>query len=262
MIRIGEKLNSSIKSTAKIFNERDEGAVIALIRKQALAGAEFLDINTAACSWGELGCMNWVVGLAKEHSDCGIMLDSPDPDVILGALEGAGSDVIINSVTPTDRYGRLIPVIAKRGLGVVAMPIGAALTQSLSSRIETALNLVERLQKDGVASENIYLDIVVESLAVNSDSGMNCIETIAAVKKKFPDVRTTAGLSNISFGLPERPLINRTFAAAAVMAGLDSAIMDVNDIHLNDAIFAAKALGGRDEFCIDYIMRCREKAEQ
>ncbi len=261
MIRIGEKLNSSVKSTAKIFNEKDERAVVALIKRQALAGADYLDINTAACSWGELDCMKWAVGLAKAHSDCGIMLDSPNPKVILGALEFAGSNVIINSVTPADRYDELVPAIVQKGLAVVAMPIEVALTQSLSARIETAFKLIKRLQEDGVSDEKIYIDIVVESLAVNTDSGLNCLETITAVKKKFPGVMTIAGLSNISFGLPERPLINRTFAAAAVMAGLDSAIMDVNDDALTDAVFAANALGGKDEFCIEYIMRCREKMQ-
>ncbi|MGI5900322.1 MAG: dihydropteroate synthase [Christensenellales bacterium] len=262
MIKIGEKLNSSIKSTVKALNEKDEKAVISLIKKQDTAGADFLDINTAACSWGELDCMKWVVGLAKKHSHCGIMLDSPNPDVILGALEMAGDNAIVNSVTPIDRYGELVPVIAQRGLGVVALPIEKTLTQSLSSRIESAFNLISRLRQDGVSDENIYLDILVESLAVNDRSGRNCIETIAAVKKKFPDVKTTGGLSNISFGLPERALINRTFAAVAVIAGLDSAIMDVNDPALTDSICAAEALGGRDEFCIEYIMHCREKAGQ
>ena len=86
MIRIGEKLNSSIPSTQNMFAERDRDGVVALIEKQEEAGADYLDINTALCADKELETMLWVIGLAMEHSDCGIMIDSPSTAVMKEAM--------------------------------------------------------------------------------------------------------------------------------------------------------------------------------
>ena len=262
MIIIGEKLNSSIPRTAKLFNAKDEKGVLALIKRQINGGANYLDINTAACEWGELDCMKWVLALVNQVGGCGVVLDSPDPQVILQAIGDVKTDdIIVNSVTLTVRYDELVPMCAQKGIGVVGMPIGDKLAEGIGERIQNAVSLAKKLLADGVCEDKIFIDIVVESLATNSDSGANCLKMVRSLKEACPGVKSLAGLSNVSFGLPERGLINRTFMSGAVMAGLDAAIMDANDESLIDAMFAANALAGKDEYSMEFIMHCRERAQ-
>jgi 5-methyltetrahydrofolate--homocysteine methyltransferase len=237
-----------------MMNEKDETGLIRLIRQQAEAGADYLDINTAACRWGEAEAMVWVAGLALAHASCGLMLDSPDHGVILEALAHTGDrKVIVNSVTLTNRFDELAPVCAQRGLGVVAMPIGDRLDSGIGQRMENIALLARKLRAAGVSEGDIYMDIVVEALATNGQSAAGCLSVIRFVKENYPGIQTLAGLSNISFGLPGRSLINRCFLSAAVQAGRDAAIMDVGDEDLTAALFASEALAGRDEYCMEYI---------
>ena len=128
MLIIGEKLNSSIPLVNPLMDAPDIDALTDLIQKQAEAGADYLDVNTALCA-DEAGMMKTLVSLILEHTDCGIMLDSPDPKVILETLPlCADRPVIVNSVTPTDRFDDLVPALVKDfpHADVVAMPIGAS----------------------------------------------------------------------------------------------------------------------------------------
>ena len=105
MILIGEKLNSSIPKTMEAFSAHDVAAVIGLIQAQADAGAEYLDVNTAICGGEELAAMLWVVALIREHSSCGIMIDTADPAVMAQAVQAAaGTPLVLNSATLTDRF--------------------------------------------------------------------------------------------------------------------------------------------------------------
>ncbi|RKY32360.1 MAG: methyltetrahydrofolate cobalamin methyltransferase, partial [Candidatus Omnitrophota bacterium] len=94
--------------------------------------------------------------------------------------------------------------------------------------------------------------------SVNSKNGIIFIQTLKKIKEIFPDVKTTCGLSNISFGLPKRRVLNRYFLAILISAGLDSAILDPVDPGIREALYASEVLTGKDEFCINYIKAYRE----
>lgn len=260
MILIGEKLNSSIPRTLEAFTARDEAAVVRLITRQAAAGANYLDINTALCKGAEEETLRWVVELALAHSDCGIMLDSPDPGVIARVLPAVGTrPVILNSVTLTDRLAQLGPLAAETGAGIVALPMTSGTPETAHERLENAVRLVESLRAFGVKDGRIYLDILVESLGLVPEHAAVTLETLSLIKSHLPGVRTTCGLSNISFGLPRRAVINAAFLAAAVTRDLDSAIVDVTNEAAMDACMAACAISGEDEFAMDYIRYMRKK---
>jgi 5-methyltetrahydrofolate--homocysteine methyltransferase len=208
----------------------------------------------------ELSELIRLIGLVMEHSDCGIMLDSPSPDVIKGAVAyAAGRPLILNSVTVTDRFEELVPLAVKTGASVAALPVdGCGIPGTLEKRLDNSRLLIERLRLCGMADEKIFLDVLAETVAVNSENAKLAIDTISALKKGFPQVNTTCGLSNISYGLPKRANINAAFLCAAIFAGLDSAIMDITSVPMRNALMSAGVIAGKDEYCMDYISYIRE----
>lgn len=253
MLIIGEKLNSSIPSVKKLMDANDIQGLIALIEKQYSAGAEYLDVNTALCE-DEAGMMKKIVSLILEHTPCGIMLDSPDPSTILELLPLCGNrPVIVNSVTPTDRFDALVPVLAKEypTVGVVALPVNIEDFDSLDC-------FIAKLTTAGLSSERIYMDLLIESVATNDIAGKRALDTLCYLKQNYPAVKTTCGLSNIAFGLPSRHIVNTAFFAMATALGLDSAIMDPTSPSMKKTVSAVRLLAGEDEYCMDYITCIRE----
>jgi len=255
MIIAGEKFNSSIPKTFEMLEKNDEKQIIALAKLQESAGAHYLDINTSMFQQDELKKLSYLIGLVQEHTSCGIMIDSPSPDIVIEAIKGIKDrPVIINSVTLSERLTELMPVAREYGAGVVALPIGAdGMPEDDKKRIENAEELIRILTENGIAHDRIYIDVLAETLAVNQQSAVYAVKTIEAVKARYPDVHLTCGLSNISFGLPKRVHINTAFLTAAVFCGLDSAIMDITNDAMRTALFAALAVSGRDEYCMEYM---------
>ncbi len=258
MILIGEKLNSSIPKTMEAFSAHDEAAVIGLIQAQADAGAEYLDVNTAICGGEELAAMLWVVALIREHSSCGIMIDTADPAVMAQAVQAAaGTPLVLNSATLTDRFDEVTALAHSSGASVVGLPIDGEMPHTLEEKCEKLAALVEKLRKAGLPDERIYADVLIETLATDGASAKNAVGAVQFMVQNYPDVRTTCGLSNISFGLPRRSLINSAFLSAAMMAGLSSAILDPVSPAMQDALAAAKVVAGQDDYCMDYITHIR-----
>lgn len=260
MIIIGEKLNSSIPRTLEALKSHDETTLINMIKNQERCGADYLDINTAICGAEELNQLLWLIELVISNSNCGIMLDSPSPNVIVQAMKKTEArKLIINSVTLTDRIDELLPVIRQSGCGVVALPIdGNGIPVSSEERLDNAKRLMERFGKEGIAPEKIYIDALAEALAVGTDNAKTALETIQKARCAFPKVHLTCGLSNISFGLPKRNNINTAFLAMAVYCGLDSAILDITAPAMRTMLSSALAVNGEDEYCMEYISYIRD----
>ena len=262
MITIGEKLNSSIPKTLEAISAHDEASIVDMIRLQAQCGADYLDLNTAVAG-NETADMEWLIGLVKANSDCGIMIDSQNPETVRAVLPlCAGRPVILNSVTPAPVFETLFPSLAECGAGVVCMPAGGiGLVQSAEERADMAQALCEKLVIAGIRQENLYVDVMAEALATADQAAVTALATLRAVRTRIPGVHTVCGLSNISFGLPRRGLLNRAFLAMAMGAGLDSAILDVTSPSIRETLASCQALLGKDEFCMGYIGFIRETAQ-
>ena len=263
MILIGEKLNSSIPKTLDAFQKRDEAAVIELILQQQAGGAAFLDVNAAICGNAECDVLLWVIGLIRTHSTCGIMIDTTNPTVMERALEAAGDcAVILNSATIDDRFDAVTALAKRSGAALVALPIDQdGMPHSAAEKCEKIDRLVAKLRHAGVADQAIYIDILVETLATDAQSGQNALAAIRHLAENYPTLKSTCGLSNLSFGLPRRALINNAFLATAVCTGLSSAIADPCSPSLRDTLAAANALAGLDDYCMQYITHIRQAQE-
>jgi len=128
---------------------------------------------------------------------------------------------------------------------------------TIDDRVTIAERLIEKLTKEGVALNDIYIDPMVRPIGTGSQYGVIAIETIRRVKAEFPDVHIACGLSNISFGIPARKVMNQAFLIAAMSAGMDGAILDPLDKKLMTFIYAGEALLGKDDYCMEYLTKFR-----
>ena len=260
-IIIGEKLNSSIKSTYNAMVNWDLDFIIKSIKDQENAGADYIDVNTAMTD-NELETMVKIADLIIDNSDCGVSIDSPDADVVTKTAEhifAKGRKFIINSVTLTERINEMIPVVLKYDCKIIAMPIavyGAPL--NVEQRFNNAAHLIEKFVSNGVSAKNFIIDTVVESLLTNHESAVTARDTLKKLKDKYPTVKVVSGISNISFGMPERSAINAAFLSLMIQTGLDCAIYDVNAPENQAAVYLANMLHGDDEYCIDFINWTRD----
>lgn len=264
MIRISEKLNSSIPSVLTAFEQKDEDFLIDLIQKQEAAQAEYIDINTAVLQEKELEAMLYAIDLVQKHSAMGIMIDSPDVAVIEAAVNAISNrKIIINSVTLTARIEELTPLLQSHPeIMVVGLPIPeSGIPATARERVDCAKELISKLKEKGIGEERILIDVIVEALSVGDNNARVVLDTICLFKQECPGVLTTGGFSNVSFGLPKRMILNTAFLAMAMYAGLDSAIMDVASDSMRKSYRAINALLGQDEYCLDYIDEIRGNEE-
>jgi cobalamin-dependent methionine synthase I len=259
MIIIGEKLNSSIPNTFEALKNCNSEYLKNIAIAQQNNGADYLDLNTAMFGTEEISKMNYLIELVQNSTKCGIMLDSPSPDVIKQAIcKIKNRKIIINSVTLSERLNALADTINEYHTGVVGLPVDEkGMPETAEQKTMNALKLIELLENNQLSPENIYIDVLAQSLATDSSSAVAAIQTIMAVKKAKPSVHIVCGLSNVSFGLPKRLTINSAFLSAAVFAGLDSAIMDITSEPIRNALYASLVVAGEDEYCINYIKNSR-----
>ena len=128
---------------------------------------------------------------------------------------------------------------------------------NVEKRLEILHRLIGMTRNKGIADEKLYVDPLVTAISTDIKSGNTTFDTIGRIRKEFPKVHISAALSNISFGLPARSTVNQTFAVLAIAAGIDTAIMDPEDIRLLSIIYAADAVLGRDRFCRNFTSAFR-----
>ena len=261
MIIIGEKINSTRKPIREAIAKKDTGFLQELAQAQVQAGADYIDVNTGAFPEEEAELMEWLVQVVQEAVEVPLCLDSADPAALEAGLKAnEKGKPIVNSITgEVARFKKVMPLILQYQAPVLALSLDDnGITKTVEDRFAVARKLIEALCAEGVEQDRIFLDPLIQPISVQNDFGLIAIEVIRRVKKEFPQVNTTCGLSNISFGLPGRAKLNRYFLVMAMAAGLDSAILDPLDEELMDAIKASEALLGKDRFCMNYIKAFRE----
>ena len=262
MIIIGEKINSTRKLVKEAIKQKDIAFLQKLAVDQVSAGADYLDVNTGAFVDEEVELMEWLVPLVQEVVDVPLSLDSPNPAALEAGLKvHKNGTPIINSITAEKaKFQKLVPLIREYQAPVLALAMGDdGITKNSTDRFAVAQKLIEDLAAQGIEHQQIYLDPLIQPIGVQSDFGVIALDVIRQVKQKYPNVNTTCGLSNVSFGLPNRLLINRCFLVMALAHGLDSAILDPLDQDMIATLKASEALLGKDHYCMKYIKAFRDK---
>jgi cobalamin-dependent methionine synthase I len=166
---------------------------------------------------------------------------------------------MINSISlESKRWQSLLPVVSGTDLNVVALCMSDdGMPETADQRLAIAGKLINGLVQNNVKIENIYVDPLVQSLGTNPTYGKEFLTAVERIMREFEGVHTMCGLSNISFGLPERAFMNQTFMTMAIARGLDGAIVNPLDNKMMANIVAAETLAGRDEFCMQYLTAYR-----
>jgi len=261
MIIIGEKVNSTLKAVRPAMENYDAAAIRELARKQYEAGANYIDVNAGMFYGEEPERLEWLVKTIQEVIDAPFAIDSPNAAAVEKALKAnKNGKPVINSITDEkERYDSIMPLVIKYDTRIVALCMDdGGMPETVEDRVAIAERLIGKLTKQGVKLEDIFIDPMVRPVGTGSHYGRVAIETIRKVKAEFPDVHITCGLSNISFGIPARKLMNQAFLVAAMTAGMDGAILDPLDNKLMSFLYATEALLGLDEFCMNYMTKFRE----
>ena len=259
MIIIGEKINGFVPKTGKAIEEKDGEYIKLIAQQQADAGADYIDCCPATDK-GALETMKWMVDLIQEVTDTPICLDSPSADILVEAMSFVNKPGMINSVSIAgDKIEKIFPVIAGTPWKVVAMLDDEnGIPASAEGRVEVFKKLLVKMDEYGVKPDQVLIDPLVETLGTNNEAFNTFAAVCREAKQLCPEIHITSGLSNISYGLPVRKMINMSFMVLCMQAGMDSAIVDPLNRDMMGVIFATDALLGNDMYCVGYLTAYRE----
>lgn len=234
MIVIGERINTSRKAIAPAVGARDEAFVQAEAKSQAAAGAHFIDVNCGTYVTEEPELLAWLVRAVQTVVDIPVCLDSPNPAALIRALASHKGRALINSITAeSERWQKILPLVREHHTQIIALTMDDnGMSDSAAERFKVGAWLVENLTRNGLALEDMFIDPLVRPVSTGTHYANVVYETISRLHKEFPGIHTVCGLSNVSYGLPARKLINQTFLVQAMQAGLDAAIVDPLDKRL------------------------------
>ena len=260
MLIIGEKINTSLKGIEEAVKARNAAFIQNVAKKQVESGAGMVDVNVGTMIHTEVEDMRWIVKIVQQVVDVPLCIDSPNPEAIEAGLAEHKGRAMVNSITAEEeRMERVLPLVKRFNSKIVALTIDdKGIPENAERRCEIAEELVKTLTENEIPLEDIYIDPVVHSISTNSKSGVAVLESIKKITTSFREIHIICGLSNISFGLPKRSLLNRAFLLMAMAMGLDSVICDPQNKEIISAIRAGEALLGKDEYCAKYLTFFRE----
>ncbi|MDR5708927.1 MAG: dihydropteroate synthase [Armatimonadota bacterium] len=260
MVLIGELINATRKQVEPILRSRDQAALVELARRQVEAGTPILDVNCATLLEDEARCMEWAVRTIQGALEVRISLDSPNPEAIRRGLEVHRGRAVVNAINlERDRWHSLLPLLQEYRPEVVATCIDdAGVPRTAERKFEIAVRLVEGLLEAGVAAEDIYVDPLLLPVATDPNAGREFLRAVDLIRDRFPQVHLICGLSNVSFGLPHRALLNQVFFVLCLAHGMDAFILNPLDRRLMAHLLAAHALLGQDPYCRRYLAAARE----
>ena len=261
MIIIGEKINGTLADVREAIEKRDAGFIARLATSQSEAGADYIDVNVGTGTGDEAESMAWALGVVRSTTDRPVSIDSSDPAVLVKGLGLCGeSRPFINSANgELSKTECILPLAAEYNCPVVALPMDdSGIPGTPEGRLEICQRILESAVHWDIRARDLFFDPLVIPVSTDHRQGRVTLDTLSIIKKELPEVSTILGLSNVSFGLPKRYLLNRSLLTVAVFMGLDAVLMDPTDVGLMAALHAAEAVAGDDDFCRRYLKSYRQ----
>jgi len=260
MIIIGEKINGTIPVVKEAIEKRDAAFIADRAIKQAQAGADYIDVCASTAPEIEIDTLTWLMDVVQDATDVPLSIDSPNPRVIEAVFKYANKPGLINSISEEgNKCEVLLPLMEGNDWEVVGLTCDdRGIPNDVQTKVDITRAMVEKAAKYGVTPDRIHIDPCVMALATDNNSFLNLVQEIKQIRELYPTIHITGAVSNISFGLPLRALMNKTFMAFAVQAGMDSAVLDPLNKDMIGTIFAAYALLGKDKHCRKYSKAYRQ----
>ena len=257
---IAERINMTRKRIQEKVLARDAAYIARQVRRQEEAGATHIDVNAGHDPEREVEDMAWLTEAVAAATELPISFDSTNPDALdkgLSLCNRPGS--VINSITgEKERLEGVLPLVKKYGTQVVALTMDdGGMPEDLDGRMAVTRKLAEAVQAEGIGLDRLHFDHLVRPASTNPGQARCILEAVRATKAELPDAHIALGLSNISFGIPKRNLLNRAFLAMLIAAGADGAIIDPCEEGMMTTLLSARAVLGLDDYCMDYIAAFR-----
>ena len=261
MLIIGERINTSRKPVNEAVANRDAAYIEADVSTQLESGADLIDVNAGSRHDSEVDDLSWLIEVIQNNfPHVRLCIDSPNPDSLRAVLGKVEHPPMLNSTTgERARFEAMVPIIQSRDCDVVALCIDdRGIPKNADQTFENAARLVSDLSTLDVKRERIYVDPIIQAVGAETNATGMVLDTIERIRRELVGVNVICGLSNISFGLPKRPLVNRAFLTLAMKAGLNAAIVDPLDKKLLGTVKATAVLLGQDPWCQAYTKAYRE----
>ncbi len=258
-VLIGERINpSGRQSLAELVARGD----MSLVRQDALtqveAGAQVIDVNVSTADVDEARMLPLAVKEVAGVVGVPICIDTSDHRALAAALDSCPGRPLVNSVTGEKAsLQAVLPLVRDHRCAVVGLCIDErGILMDSATRVEIAKRIAGAADEHGIGVEDVIIDPLSMAVASDQQAALMTLEAIGSIRASL-GVNTTLGGSNISFGLPERGLINRCFLAMCVLAGLSSALLNPLDVEIRRTVAACNLLMGRDEYAVDFLRRSR-----
>ncbi len=251
---IGERINPTGKKRLKeALFEEDYDYLVDLGLEQVSSGAHILDVNVGTPGLEEAEVLTKAVKELQTSISLPLQLDSADPLALESSMRIYNGKALVNSVSGKEEdLNTILPLIKKYGGVLVALTLDDnGIPQSAQGRFDIACKIIERAMSFGIDKKDIIIDTLTMTVGAASDAAQVTLDALALVKEKL-GVKTVLGISNVSFGLPERDIINATFFAQALYRGLDLAIINPESKAMMNTYFSHMALIGIDSQCLEY----------
>lgn len=252
---IGERINPTGKKLMRqALLDGDMGYILRQAVTQADAGAAILDVNVGAPGVDEVQVLPKVVKQVQSVSDLPLQLDSSDAGALEAALRVYNGKPIVNSVNGNqDVLDAILPLVKKYGAAVVGLTLDeSGIPAKAEERFAIAEKILREAGKYGIPKEDVYIDCLTLTASAQQEAVMETLTAVRRVKEEL-GLKTVLGVSNISFGLPNRELLNHSFLLMAMQSGLDLPIMNPNVDSMMDAVRAYRVLNNRDVQAAEFI---------
>lgn len=264
MIIIGEKINATLSSIRAAIQNRDAREIMDLAKRQADAGADFVDVNVgtgAGSREEEIQSMKWAVETIQSEIQTPLSIDSSDPAVLEAGLQARnGQPSLINS-TKAEKQSleEVVPLARRYNDPLVALAMDEkGIPETIQDRLHACEKIARACERYGVPMESVFFDPLVMPIGTDIKHGLLTLNAVKEIKREFPEAKTVLGISNISYGLPARNRLNAAFLHMATYAGLDAAIVDPLDDEVMAEVKTAEVLVGRDRHCRRYTRAFRK----
>lgn len=258
---IGERINPTGR---KKLTEALKAGDLEVVRQEAIeqveAGADIIDVNVNAPGVDDIALLPKAVKVVMEAVDAPVCIDSPNTAAIEAALKVYEGKPLINSVSGEEHsLKRVLPLVKEYGAAVIGLvQDDEGIPKNADRRVAIAHKIVESAEKAGVPREDLVIDVLTFAIGAEATSGKDVLEAIRRIREEL-GVNMTMGASNISFGMPDRPVINNTWVSMVIAAGATALIVDAAKV--KSTVLATDLILGRDRFARRFIENHRKRQQ-
>lgn len=259
---IGERINPTGR---RIFQEQvragDLSAIIKDVKAQVEGGADMLDVNMGVPLTDEADLMRQAIKMVQELTDLPICIDSSVLEALEAGLQTYQGRALVNSTTgEDDRLDHILPLVKKYDAAIIALPNDETeIPMTVEDRLKITEKILRACDKHGISHDRLVIDPLAMPIGAEPQAGNLFFDTVYEIKERW-DLNMTCGASNVSFGMPNRHVINAAFLPAAMAVGLTSAVMDARTPEIVSAVRATDILLGNDQYGGNWIT-CFRKME-